>query len=208
MVHQCSELVADGLGAEGHDLRIGYGSLSITVSSGANTITRMIEIGDKGVNQRLDYAIRTFAKRIKAQGSTPQATVAELERLQLETPRHSAWVVALAVGVACAAFGRLFGVDWPAFAPVVAAGAIGQALRRFLLLRGYNLFVVAAAIGFASALLGGVGARLANSGTIDLAMIASVLLLVPGIPSIPTRSMTSWRAVRRWARRGRSPSRC
>ena len=42
---------------------------------------------------------------------------------------------------------------------------------------------MAAAIAFLAAFLGGFGARLAGSGTINLAMMASILLLVPGVPA-------------------------
>ena len=74
VIHECCALVAAGLGAEQEELRSGYASLCITVTSGANTITRMLEVGEKGVNHRLDYAIRQLARRIKKEGGTPAAT--------------------------------------------------------------------------------------------------------------------------------------
>jgi len=92
-------------------------------------------------------------------------------------------VVAVAVGIACASFGRLLGVDWPAFAAVLFAGTVGQYVRHHLLHRGVNVFLVAGAIAFLAATLGGIGSILAGSGTINLAMMASILLLVPGVPS-------------------------
>ena len=135
------------------------------------------------MNHRLDHALRALAVRVSQGGMTVEETEREMDRLVNETPRHKAWVVALAVGVACAAFGRLLGVDWVAFAPVLLAGAIGQFVRGLLLKRGINAYVVAAAIAFLAAGLGGLGARLAGSGTVNLAMMASILLLVPGVPS-------------------------
>lgn len=184
VVHEGCRLVAFGLGAEHVELRSGYASLDITVCNGINTVTRMMEVGAQGVNHRLDTAVRQLARRVRKGGMTSFDTIAELTRLETETPRHASWVVAVAVGIACAAFGRLFGVDWPAFVPIVGAGAIGQAVRHALLRRGVNVFVVAAGIAFLSACLGGIGARLAGSATVDLAMIAAVLLLVPGVPAV------------------------
>jgi uncharacterized membrane protein YjjP (DUF1212 family) len=52
-----------------------------------------------------------------------------------------------------------------------------------LLARRLNVFVVTAIVGFVAATLGGLGARLAGSGAVELAMMASILLLVPGVPS-------------------------
>ena len=183
VAHEGAVLIAHGLGVEAVGLRTGYASQEITVSSGANTITRMTSVGPHGVNHRLDHALRALAVRVSKGSMTVEETERELDRLVRETPRHAAWVVALAVGVACAAFGRLLGIDWVAFAPVLLAGVIGQFVRSLLLKRGLNAYVVAAAIAFLAAGLGGSGARLAGSGTVNLAMMASILLLVPGVPA-------------------------
>jgi uncharacterized membrane protein YjjP (DUF1212 family) len=184
VVHEGCDLVAHGLGAEQVDLRAGYGSLDITVGSGMNTITRMMEVGPLGVNQRLNHAVRLLARRTRQGGLTPTEVIAEVGRLERDTPRHAPWLVAMAVGLACAAFGRLFGVDWPAFIPVAVAGAIGQAVRHLLLRRGANVFVVTVVVAFLSSCLGGLGAKMAGSATVDLAMMAAILLLVPGVPSL------------------------
>ncbi|MBP0574862.1 threonine/serine exporter family protein, partial [Mycobacterium tuberculosis] len=87
----------------------------------------------------LDFAVRALAKEAAEGGMTVEAIEAELTRLVRETPRHPAWVVALATGTACAAFGRLLGVDWPAFVPVLVAGSVGQYARHVLLHRGVNV---------------------------------------------------------------------
>nr|WP_246701308.1 threonine/serine exporter family protein [Rhodopseudomonas sp. BR0C11] len=65
----------------------------------------------------------------------------------------------------------------------MAAASIGQGVRHLLLGRRFNVFVVAAIVGCISAALGGLGARLIGSSTTELAMMASILLLVPGVPS-------------------------
>ena len=108
---------------------------------------------------------------------------ADLDRILRDTPRHPEWLVAIATGLACAAFGRLLGVDWPAFGPILVAGALGQSLRHRLLSRGMNVFVVVGIVAFGTAALGGLGASLLGSATIGMAMMASTLLLVPGVPA-------------------------
>lgn len=184
VVHQCAEMVAKGLGAEGVAFRSGYASLAITVTAGANTITRMVDVGRHAVNHRQDQAIRKLAARAAGGGMSPAEVTAEIERLRRETARHPAWLVALAVGLGCAAFGRLLGVDWAGFAATTFAATFGQGLRHHLLARRVNPFVVAAVIAFVAASLGGAGARLLNSSTVSLALMASVLLLVPGVPAL------------------------
>lgn len=184
VIHQCAEMVAKGLGAENVAFRSGYASIAITVSTGANTITRMVDVGRHGVNHRLDQAIRKLAVRVAAGGMTPAETAEEIERLRRETSRHPAWLVAIAVGLGCAAFGRLLGLDWPGFAAAAIAAMLGQWLRHHLLARRVNPFAVAATIAFLAATMGGEGAKLLGSGTANLALMASVLLLVPGVPAL------------------------
>ena len=183
VVHAGVGMIARGFGVEDVGMRSGYASLEVTLHAGGNTITRMIQVGRLGVNHRLDQAIRQLAVRVAQGGMTVDEVEAEIGRLARDTPRHPAWVVAVAVGIACASFGRLLGIDWPAFAAVLVAGTVGQYVRHQLLHQGVNVFIVAGLIAFLAATLGGIGSILLKSNTVSLAMMASILLLVPGVPS-------------------------
>jgi len=175
---------ARGLGADRVDLRIGYASMAITIGIGANGITRMRQVGHLGVNQQLDQELWHLAAAVARGGLTTAQTRAKLDHLATATPRHAAWVMAVAVGMACAAFGRLLGADWLSTGPVFFAAAMGQFVRRKLLTHHVNVFICATMVSFLSSLLGGLGARWWGSTTITTAMIASILLLVPGVPSV------------------------
>ena len=179
------EQFAYGLGADRVDLRIGYASMAITIGIGPNGITRMRTVGHLGVNQQLDQEVRHLAQRV-ANHEFPTAASANAELLGLvkKTPPHSAWFVALAVGLACAAFGRLLKVDWLGTLPVFLAAVIGQLIRRKMLAHRVNHFICATLVAFLSALLAGFGARWAGSETIPTAMIAAILLLIPGVPAV------------------------
>jgi uncharacterized membrane protein YjjP (DUF1212 family) len=177
-----------GLGADRVDLRIGYASMAITIGIGTNGITRMRVVGHLGVNQRLDQELWHLADRVAKGRLTAEQVRRELTRLATKTPRHSTWVMAVAVGLACAAFGRLLNVDWMAIGPVFLASTIGQLVRRELLTRQVNVFICATLVSFLSSVLGGLGAHWAGSATVTTAMIASILLLVPGVPSVNAQS--------------------
>ncbi|WP_083952006.1 MULTISPECIES: threonine/serine exporter family protein [Rhodobacter] len=183
VVHRGITMLAKGFGAETVGLRSGYASISMTLHAEGNTITRMLQVGRLGVNHRLDLAVRELCSRAEAGRMSVEEVEAELERLVRVTPRHPVWFISVAVGLACAAFGRLLGIDWAAFLPVLAAGTIGQYIRHHLMHRGTNVFLVAGAIAFIAASLGGLGALATGSDTAQLAMMASILLLVPGVPS-------------------------
>ncbi len=182
------ERFALGLGAERVDLRIGYASLAITIGIGQAGITRMRKVGHLGVNQRLDQELWQLAKRISSRQLTAEQTRAELDRLASKTPRHSALVMAVAAGLACAAFGRLLNVDWVGTGPVFLAATLGQFARRELIARRVNGYLCATLVAFLSSVTGGMGAHWAGSATITTAMVASILLLVPGVPAVNAQS--------------------
>jgi len=175
--------VAAGLGAECMDVRVGYASLSLTIGIGHDWITRIRKVGPLGVNQRLHHALRATAAEIERRGYTVAEVQAELDRLVRSSPRYRDWVVALAVGVACAAFGRLLDVDWAGVGPIFAAATLGQMVRRELARHDVNVFLSATVVAFLASTLCGLGARWAGSQTAARDMIAPVLLLVPGVPS-------------------------
>lgn len=183
VVQECCRLIATGLHAEMTGIRVGYASISVTLSSGINTITRMVTVNRHGMDYRLNQAIRGLVVTACASGMQPAEIRARLEEIVASSPRHPLWFVIAAVGLACAGFGLLLGTDLAAFLPVLLAGCVGQFVRHRMLHGGANPYVVTAATACFAALVGGISARFAGSHTVDLAMIASTLLLVPGVPA-------------------------
>jgi uncharacterized membrane protein YjjP (DUF1212 family) len=182
-VDEITTQVAAGLGSERVDLRIGYASLAITVGIGTNAVTRMRKVAALGVNESLYRRLSEAAARIGQGGFTVSKARTELAHLLEDSRRHSDWVIAVAVGVACAAFGRLMGVDWAGVGPILVAAALAQMVRRQLALRNINVFISTAVVAFLGSGLCGFAARWVGSHTVPTDMIATVLLLVPGVPS-------------------------
>lgn len=182
-VEEVTSQVACGLGAERFDVRLGYASLAITISNGSQTVTLMRKIGPMGVNQRLYHALRILALQIQTDRFTCATARTELNRISLESPRHPEWIVAIAVGIACAAFGRLLAVDWIALVPIFLASFVAQLIRSRLGAKQVNVFLSAVLVSFLGSALAGFGSRLVGSTTLALDMIVTVLLLVPGVPA-------------------------
>lgn len=183
VIAECAKMIASGLGAEFLGLRIGYASLAISIGSNDDMISRMVVVGRHGVNHRLDQAIRQLVRRVTTENLNATQVDAALDQIAENTPKHPPVLVAVAVGLACTCFGQLLGTDWPAFVPVLLASGLGQYLRHHLLGKQMNVCVVSAMVAFFCALISGLGARLCGSNTVNLAMMASILLLVPGVPA-------------------------
>jgi len=177
-------LVAQGLGADQVHIRVGFASLAVTVSSGAQYSTRMMSVPGHGVNLRLNHKLRQACARIHADRPTVDTAARTLDSLARRTPRHSWPLSALAAGLACGAFSRLLDGDWSTVLPVVLAAASGQVLRHHLLHGGVNPFVVTAAVAAVAATLCGLLSSLLGTDALQTAMFASVLFLVPGVQAL------------------------
>ncbi|CCG06770.1 threonine/serine exporter family protein [Pararhodospirillum photometricum] len=184
IVDTATTSLARALGAADAEARAGYASLTLTVRHGVNSITRMVGVGPHGVNHRLEHALRSLVRRVMDAPAPPETVQIEIERLARETPRHPRLLTASAVGLACAAFAHLLGADPLGVAAVAPVAALAQGLRVGLHHRKVNTFLIAFFIAFGSAAGAGALARLLESTSVGIAMVAATLLLVPGVPAL------------------------
>lgn len=182
-VEEITRQVAAGLGARHISLRVGYASLALTIAKEHDSVTRICRVGALGVNQRLHYLLGAAAAQVERGDFTLKQLQWELDRLVRASRHHPDWVVALAVGLGCAAFGRLLDVDWAGVGPIFIVAVMAQILRRQLAAHSFNVFLSATVVAFVGSSLCGLGARWAASHTVARDMIAPVLLLIPGVPA-------------------------
>ena len=103
-----------------------------------------------------------------------------VDRIAALPHHYSPGVVMTATGTACAAFCRLFGGDWAAVLVTAVAAALAAWVRMQLNRRQANYFLVA----LLTALTASLAAATARwfSAVPQSALMAAVLLLVPGVP--------------------------
>ncbi len=180
-VHEATTDIVLALGCDSAEVLCQHQAILVTIHRGPDSIIQMSKTSEHGVNLRRMQAVRRIIRDLAA-GKVNRAGAQEaIDHVPDTTAAYPAWFVSLATGLACAAFGRLLGADWPSFLPVLVASAGGQWLRHRLIDRGHNIFVVAGVISFLSAAVAGFGARLCGSAHIAIATVAATLLLVPGV---------------------------
>ncbi len=173
-----------GLGCDWGDVLVSPNAIIVTHISGGEFRTKVRRIAKGGVNMTLIAAISHLTHRV-VEGKYDRFEVrAELERIN-STPRHyNRWVTIFAVGLACAAFSRLFGGDWTVFGITLVAASGSMLVRQELTQRHFNALLVTTAAALSAGLLVGLVKFLPISGQLEIALAASVLLLVPGVPFI------------------------
>lgn len=183
-VEETLHYMATGLGCEWIDVLVSPNVILVTTSSGDEFRTKVRRVPTLGVDMTRVSAVNRLSRRVVA-GELDRATVrAELERISNLKPHYNRWLVVLVVGMACAAFSRLFGADWPAFAVTWLAASAAMFVRQELARREFNPLLVILATAFVAGIFASTAGLPGLSATPRLALAASVLLLVPGVPLI------------------------
>ena len=180
IIHEEIIRVAYALGCDSAEVYCQHAAIIVTLRRGEEFCVQMGKVGEHGVNLRQSEAIKDTLRRVASGDLECSAAQTEFDDVPHTTPSYPIWLVCLCTGLACSAFGRLFGVDWPAFFPVLIGTASGQWIRHALIVRKQNIFIVSGIVSFGSAFLAGLGARLLGSSHPETATVAAVLLLVPG----------------------------
>jgi uncharacterized membrane protein YjjP (DUF1212 family) len=180
-VHEAVEEISRGFGCQKAETYCQHAAIIVMLRRGAESCVQMGKVGEHGVNLRRAEALSRIVSHIAlGEIDCPQAQ-REIDNVPRTAPGYPVWFVCLATGIACAAFGRLLHAAWLSFVPTLVGAAAGQWLRHCLLGRKQNVFLVAGIVSFVSAFLAGLGGRLLGSGHLEIATMAAVLLLVPGV---------------------------
>jgi uncharacterized membrane protein YjjP (DUF1212 family) len=180
-------LLAPRLGIPDFDMLSTVTTLTATARVGGETVTMVRHVGPLGINA---WRIGEL-ERLAHTGSAPIALDAlnkHLDAIERAGPLRSGGVVALAVGLASAAFAWLNGGNIAAVLAAAIAGALGQALRLQLLQRHLNQYAVTAFCGIVAGSLYAVAAALLGRAGLEpgpgIGLIAAGLFLIPGFPLV------------------------
>jgi uncharacterized membrane protein YjjP (DUF1212 family) len=183
-VEQTIQHLGAALGCTGMDILVSPNAIAITTSSGEQYRTKIRRLAHIGIDLTIVSAINRLSRRAEA-GELERSTVrSELARISSMPPHYNRWLVVVMAGMACAAFSRLFGGDWAAFGVTWLAASAAMFVRQELTRRYFNPLLVTTATAFTAGLLASSASLLDLSPQPQVALAASVLLLVPGGPLI------------------------
>jgi len=183
-VEESVHRLGTGLGCDWLDIVVRTESLTITASSNGEFRTKTRRVVRLGVNMWRITAINHLSRQIEAGAIDRFQTRTELEQIDHQPLEYNRWLVAFMVGLACAAFSRLFGGDWPVFVITLLAAAAAMVARQELTRLHFNPIIVVTTCAVIAGLIASSATWLQLSPHPQVAMSASVLLLVPGVPLI------------------------
>jgi uncharacterized membrane protein YjjP (DUF1212 family) len=176
--------MGNGMGCGAIDIFISHNSLMITTTSEEGFRTKIRSVKKHAVNMTIISAISKLSWRVLREKLDRKTVREELERINSIHSHYPRWVVVGMVGLACAAFSRLFHGDWVVFIITFFAASLGMFVRQELVKREYNMFLIVAIVSFSASIVAGMATYFNLSPEPTIALAASVLLLVPGVPMI------------------------
>lgn len=169
-----------GLGADWMDILVSPNAIAVTTNSGPEFRTKIRRVVNIGVSLRVLDEINTISRLVEANQIDRFQVREAMQRIDRLPPEYNRWLVVGMVGLACAAFCRLFGGDWAAVAVTAAAASAAMWVRQELTRRYFNMLIIVIVTAFVSALIAGMAAPRVSAEP-QAALAASVLLLIPGV---------------------------
>ncbi|HYD39898.1 MAG TPA: threonine/serine exporter family protein [Anaeromyxobacter sp.] len=179
------------LGVDRVEAGIFANSIVLATLCGNRSVTTVRRVEDRGINMNAVTQVQRAVLDVE-EGALDAAGYRA--RLAAAVPAHYArWMLALAIGVSCAAFARLARADLPGCAAVLAASAVAMYARLRLARLHFSPVVTFFFAAFVASSLAGLlaspvrlGAWLAwpGSATTSPVLASCVLFLVPGFPLI------------------------
>jgi uncharacterized membrane protein YjjP (DUF1212 family) len=166
------------------DILVSPNAIAVTTISGDEFRTKIRRVVGIGVDMRVIAEVDGLLRRVMTGELDRFGVRAEIERINGLEHQYNRWLVALMAGLACGAFSRLFGGDWAVFAVTTVAAAVAMAVRQALVRRYFNPLILVIVTAFVAGLLASSATIFHWSPQPQLALAASVLLLVPGVPLI------------------------
>ena len=177
-VRDSMQRVALALGAERAESWVSSGSIGLAVNRGGWSRTSIRTTPAIGVN----FTELSYLSRLSRDASdmTVEQVRARLGGIADLDRRYPVPVVLIMLGVSCGSFAALFGSDAAGIMLASIGGFLGSGVRHFLMKRRFKPFIycIFAALISASVVLAFSGWTASD----DVAVTASILFLVPGVP--------------------------
>jgi uncharacterized membrane protein YjjP (DUF1212 family) len=184
-VEETIRVIGAGLGCDWSNVLVSHNAILVTYASGDDFRTKLRRTRRGGVNMVLLEQISHMTHRVEEGKCDRHQLREELARIEGIPRLYNRLTTVVAIGLACAAFSRLFGGDWPVFGVTFVAASLALLARQEMAKRGFNPLLVVVATAFtAGTVVELIYAGLAFSPHPEPALAAAVLLLVPGVPFI------------------------
>lgn len=187
LIEETTHRLATAMGADWADVLVHANAIVISISVNGAYLTKSRRAPDRGVNMMVVQRIYQLRLDLSEHSHTPAQAIEKVEKTLLDFKvagkhHYPRWLVVILIGLSCAAFSRLFGGDYTIFAITALAAGAGMAVRQQLAKRHVNLYLTVFSTALVATLIASCAPILGLGNKPEIAIAASVLLLIPGVP--------------------------
>jgi uncharacterized membrane protein YjjP (DUF1212 family) len=176
-IHRALTATAKALTGETCHVAISYGGVTVSLAAEGPALE---SVGELRYNTAVQARVHEILAQVRLGQLDTQAALARLNGVEADTPRHSRWLVALALGAAAACLAGLLGADLVAAAVTGLATGLGLVARQALGRRHFSLLALPLTASLIGAILGGLVIRLGWTRSPELVLVVPALMVVPG----------------------------
>lgn len=182
LAEQTTVRLGRALGLESAEVSLTTNGIVITGLYQGRCITSNRRVFDRGINMHVICEIQ----RLTIQAEKQALDCAQLTELldAVKPYKYNRWLVVLMVGLSCASFSHLLGGDWQIFAITLAASSAAMFFRQEMAHRHHSPLINFCLTAMLATFIASSAIHWQLGNKPQLAMAASVLLLVPGFPMI------------------------
>ncbi|MEL0629311.1 threonine/serine exporter family protein [Psychromonas aquatilis] len=182
VIEQTVQRIGIALGADSVELSLSPDAIVITSLFDGHCITTTRRCYDRGINMHMVCEVLRICVMAEKQLLDTKEVNKRLKRLK--PFKHNRWLVVLMVAFSCASFSHFFGGDRGVYWLTFVAAGLTMLLRQELAHRHHNPFINFSIAAFIATSIASLGVIFEIGDNPQIAMAASVLLLVPGFPLI------------------------
>ena len=182
LVKQTAERFGAALGVDSIEVALSSDAMVISSRYQERCVTTTRQCLDRGINMHLVCEVLRICVLVEKKLIDSKQAKCRLKRLKPQ--KYNRWLVVLMVGLSCGSFSHFFGGDWPVYSTTFFASAGAMILRQELAKFHHNPFVIFSLSAFVATTIASLGVIFEFGEKPQIALAASVLLLVPGFPLI------------------------
>ncbi len=183
-VEETVHRLGTGLGCDWMDVVVQPHAIIVTTVNNHQFRTKARRVPRLGVNMAVISQITNIVYQVQDNHMDRFDVRQELVKIDKMQPQYNRWLIVVMVGLSCASFSYLFGANWETFFVTWIAASTGMWIRQQMHKLFFNGFLVVMATAFIASLIASAGIRFFTNGMPEIALAASVLLLIPGAPLI------------------------
>ena len=176
-IYRSIAATAQAITDEKCDVAVSYNGVAIALADDAPV---MMPVRELRYNAALQARVHSLLRQVQSREIDVPGALAQLKRVEAETPRHPRSLTVLLLGLAAASLAALIGADAGSVIVAGIATGLGLVARQELGRRHFSLLTLPFAAGFVGAVLGGLAIRLDWTRTPELVLIVPSLMLIPG----------------------------